>query len=48
LLGRTRIGAQIRINSAALIWWQNPTHRGGTNLYLVASSSMATAKVQIW
>jgi hypothetical protein len=48
LLGRTPIGAQIRMTSAGAIWWQSPTDTDAVNLYLVASDAGVTAKVQVW
>ncbi len=48
LLGRTPIGAQIRMTSPGTIWWQSPTDVDGVNLYLVASDVGVTAKVQVW
>jgi len=48
LLGRTPIGAHVRMTSPGAIWWQTPTDMDGLNLYLVASDAGVTAKVQIW
>jgi hypothetical protein len=48
LLGRTPIGAHVRMTSPGAIWWQSPTDTDGVNLYLVASDAGVTAKVQIW
>jgi hypothetical protein len=48
LLGRTPIGAQVRMTSPGAIWWQSPTDVDGVNLYLVASDAGVTAKVQVW
>lgn len=48
LLGRTPIGAHVRMTSPGAIWWQSPTDVDGVNLYLVASDVGVTAKVQIW
>lgn len=48
LLGRTPVGAHIRMTSPGAIWWQSPTDYDSTNLYLVASDSGVTAKVQVW
>ena len=48
LLGRTPIGAQIRMTSPGAIWWQSPTDVDDVNLYLVASDAGVTAKVQVW
>lgn len=47
-LGRTPIGAQIRMTSGGAIWFQSPTDMDATNLYLVSSDVAATAKVQLW
>lgn len=47
LLGRTPIGAVIQMTSSGAIWFQGSMF-DGTNLYLVASSSSITAKVQLW
>src|SRR5208283_5631522 len=43
LLGRTPIGAQIRMTSPGAIWWQSPTDVDAINLYLVASDAGVTA-----
>ena len=48
LLGRTPIGAQIRMTSPGAIWWQSPADVDAINLYLVASDAGVTAKVQVW
>jgi len=48
LLGRTPIGAHVRMTSPGAIWWQSPTDMDGVNLYLVASDTGVTAKVQVW
>lgn len=48
LLGRVPAGALIYTTSASAIWFQSPTMYDATNLYLVASDSGVTAKVQIW
>jgi hypothetical protein len=48
LLGRTPVGAVIRMTSSGAIWWQSPTDMDTTNLYLVASDAGVTAKVQVW
>jgi len=48
LLGRTPIAANVRMTSSGAIWWQSPTDVDGLNLYLVASDSGVTAKVQVW
>lgn len=48
LLGRTPIGAHVRMTSPGTIWWQSPTDVDSVNLYLVASDAGVTAKVQIW
>jgi len=48
LLGRTPVGAQIRMTSPGAIWWQSPTDVDDVNLYLVASDAGVTAKVQVW
>jgi hypothetical protein len=48
LLGRTPIGAHVRMTSPGTIWWQSPTDVDGVNLYLVASDAGVTAKVQVW
>jgi hypothetical protein len=48
LLGRTPIGAHVRMTSPGAIWWQSPTDTDGVNLYLVASDAGVTAKVQVW
>ena len=48
LLGRTPIGAHVRMTSPGAIWWQSPTDMDGVNLYLVASDAGVTAKVQVW
>jgi hypothetical protein len=48
LLGRTPIGANVRMTSPGAIWWQSPTDVDGENLYLVASDAGVTAKVQVW
>ncbi|MGO8792685.1 MAG: hypothetical protein ACLQVL_35585 [Terriglobia bacterium] len=48
LLGRTPIGAHVRMTSPGAIWWQSPTDVDGVNLYLVASDAGVTAKVQVW
>jgi hypothetical protein len=48
LLGRTPLGAHIRMTSPGAIWWQSPTDMDGVNLYLVASDLGVTAKVQVW
>jgi hypothetical protein len=48
LLGRTPIGAHIRMNSPGAIWWQSPSNVDDVNLYLVASDAEVTAKVQVW
>src|SRR5208282_203497 len=46
LLGRTPLGAHIRMTSPGAIHWQSPTDMDGVNLYLVASDAGVTAKVQ--
>jgi hypothetical protein len=46
-LGRIPVHADIRMTSAGAIWFQ-PTDMDATNLYLVASDSGLTAKVQLW
>ena len=48
MLGRSPVGAMIRMTSAGAIWWQAPTDMDGNNLYLVASDSGVTAKVILW
>ncbi len=48
LLGRTPVGAHIRMTSPGAIWWQSPVDTDGVNLYLVASDAGVTAKVQVW
>jgi len=48
LLGRTPVGANIRMTSPGAIWWQSPTDVDDVNLYLVASDAGVTAKVQVW
>jgi hypothetical protein len=48
LLGRTPVGAVIRMTSSGAIWWQSPTDTDTTNLYLVASDAGVTAKVLVW
>ncbi len=48
LLGRTPIGANIRMTSPGTIHWQSPIDMDGVNLYLVASDAGVTAKVQVW
>jgi hypothetical protein len=48
LLGRTPIGAHVRMTSAGAIWWQSPKDTDSVNLYLVASDAGVTAKVQVW
>ena len=48
LLGRTPLGAHIRMTSPGAIHWQSPTDMDGVNLYLVASDAGVTAKVQVW
>jgi hypothetical protein len=48
LLGRTPIGAHVRMTSPGAIWWQSPVDTDDVNLYLVASDAGVTAKVQIW
>ena len=48
LLGRVPIGAHVRMTSPGAIWWQSPTDVDSVNLYLVASDSGVTAKVQVW
>jgi len=48
LLGRTPIGAHVRMTSPGAIWWQSPTDVDSINLYLVASDAGVTAKVQVW
>ncbi len=47
-LGRTPIGALLRMTSGGAIWFQSPTDVDATNLYLVATDSGITAKVLIW
>lgn len=47
-LGRKPLGAQIRMTSAGAMWFQSGTDMDATNLYLVASDSGLTAKVQLW
>lgn len=47
-LGRVPAGALIRMTSSGAVWFQSPTDMDGTNLYLVASDTGVTAKVQIW
>jgi hypothetical protein len=47
-LGRTPLGALVRMTSPGAIWFQDPTDMDGTNLYLVASDAGVTAKVVIW
>jgi hypothetical protein len=46
-LGRKPVHAHIRMTSAGAIWFQS-TDMDATNLYLVASDSGLTAKVQLW
>jgi hypothetical protein len=48
LLGRAPVAANIRMTSPGAIWWQSPTDTDDVNLYLVASDSGVTAKVQVW
>jgi len=48
LLGRVPVGANIRMTSPGAIWWQSPTDMDSVNLYLVASDTGVTAKVQVW
>jgi len=48
LLGRIPLGAHIRMCSPGAIWWQSPTDMDNLNLYLVASDTGVTAKVQVW
>jgi hypothetical protein len=47
LLGRPPSGAMTLMTSGGAIWFQS-TMYDGTNLYLVASASGVTAKVQLW
>jgi hypothetical protein len=47
-LGRTPVGAAIRMTSSGAIWFQTPTDMDATNLFLVASDAGVTAKVQVW
>lgn len=47
-LGRTPIGAIVRMTSGGAIWFQSPTDMDGTNVYLVASAASVTAKVLLW
>ena len=47
-LGRTPVGSNIRMTSPGVIWWQSPVDVDDVNLYLVASDSGVTAKVQVW
>jgi hypothetical protein len=47
-LGRTPVGAIIRMTSAGAVWWQSPTDMDTANLYLVASDTGVTAKVMLW
>ena len=48
LLGRTPVGAHVRMTSPGAIWWQSAMDFDGVNLYLVASDAGVTAKVQVW
>lgn len=48
LLGRSPLGAVVRMTSGGAVWFQDPTDMDGTNLYLVASDAGVTAKVMIW
>ena len=48
LLGRTPVGALIQMTSSGAIWFQSSAMYDNTNLYLVASDTGVTAKVQIW
>lgn len=48
LLGRAPKGATILPTSGGAIWFQSPTMFDATYLYLVASATEVTAKVQIW
>jgi hypothetical protein len=48
LLGRTPVGATVRMTSPGAIWWQSPADMDNINLYLVASDGGVTAKVQVW
>jgi hypothetical protein len=47
-LGRTPLGALVYPTSPGSVWFQLATQFDATNLYLVASDSDVTAKVQIW
>jgi hypothetical protein len=47
-LGRTPLGALIYLTSGGALWFQSPTLFDGANLYLVASDSDITGKVQLW
>jgi hypothetical protein len=47
-LGRTPVGAVIRMTSGGAIWFQSPTDMDATNLYLVASAPGITGKVLLW
>jgi hypothetical protein len=47
-LGRTPVGAVIRMTSGGTIWFQSPTDMDATNLYLVASAPGITGKVLLW
>jgi hypothetical protein len=48
LLGRTPVGALIQMTSSGAVWFQSSTMYDNMNLYLVASDTTVTAKVQIW
>jgi hypothetical protein len=48
MLGRTPVGAVVRMTSGGSIWFQSPRDMDATNLYLVASAAGVTAKVLLW
>jgi len=48
LLGRTPVGALVQMTSSGALWFQSSAMYDNTNLYLVASDPVVTAKVQIW
>lgn len=47
-LGRAPLGALIYLTSGGAIWFQTPLLWDATNLYLVASETGVTARVQVW
>jgi len=46
-LGRAPLGALVQVTSSGAVWFQ-PGMWDSTNLYLVASETGVTAKVQLW